>query len=343
MKKILVIILLIAVICVSSGAFAIISNYGLENTNDDAKNSLVNDIKDMSSESFLNNIKNDNIMDDFKDYWQYKYGYLVNVDGELRHYINDNGAYYLESEGILDRYIRCVECGGFIPIGEITNPLPKAAICHHDGISGLNFSEVIKYSYTRDKAYNLWFYDGMPVCDDIHSEIDVNKVPPIVCNDYTRCNECHGFVPLNANGYLPDNALCHHYNGSLNVDEIPKDNLYDKYDAYFIFQNEEYASNQIISCDYLNYDDYHNYGKYIAFHEGFSYRAITYYDIVNYLEHHIKPESNLSFVVENNNFNSSEEILDNSSNVYDIGNNNSIIPYDEPPLPSEENASYTKF
>ena len=54
------------------------------------------------------------------DYWQYTYGYLVNVDGELRHYINDNGAYYLESEGILDRYIRCVECGGFIPIGEIT-------------------------------------------------------------------------------------------------------------------------------------------------------------------------------------------------------------------------------
>ena len=81
----------------------------------------------------------------------------------------------------------------------------------------------------------------------------------------------------------------------------------------------------------------------LSVHGGFSYRAITYYDIVNYLEHHIKPEGNLSFVVENNNFNSSEEILDNSSNVYDIGNNNSIIPYDEPQLPSEENASSTKF
>ena len=319
-----VIILLIAVICVSSGAFALISNYGLENTNDSENNSLVNDIKDMSSESFLNNIKNDNIMDDFKDYWQYTFGYLVNVDGELRHYINDNGAYYLESEGLTDRYIVCVECGGFVPIGEITNPLPKAAICHHNDIAPIfNLSDVT-LSYSRDEAYNMWINESMPVYDDIHSEIDVNKILPIVSNDYTRCNECHGFVPLNGNGYLPDEALCHHYNGSLNVDEIPKDNLYDRYDASFIFHNEEYASNEIIGCHYLNYDDYHNYGKYIDFHNGFPYCAATYYDIVNYIEHHIKPEGNLSFVVENNNFNSSEEILDNSSNVFDIGNNTSI-------------------
>ena len=229
-----VMILLIAVICVSSGAFALISNYGLENTNDSENNSLVNDIKDMSSESFLNNIKNDNIMDGFNDYWQYTFGYLVNVDGELRHYINDNGAYYLESEGILDRYTQCAECGGYIPIGKITNPLPKAAICHHNDIGELDFSEAIKYSRTRDEVYNLWVYHGMPVYDDIHSEIDVTKLSPIVCNDYTRCNECHGFVPLNANGYLPDKALCHHYNGSLNADEIPKDNLYDKYSAIYL-------------------------------------------------------------------------------------------------------------
>ena len=320
-----VIILLIAVICVSSGAFAIISNYSPENTNDSTNHSLVNDIKDISSsESFLNNIKNDNIMDGFNDYWQYTFGYLVNVDGELRHYINDNGAYYLESEGLTDRYIVCVECGGFVPIGEITNPLPKAAICHHNDIAPIfNLSDVT-LSYSRDEAYNMWINESMPVYDDIHSEIDVNKILPIVSNDYTRCNECHGFVPLNGNGYLPDEALCHHYNGSLNVDEIPKDNLYSADDADSIFDDEWFALNEIISCDSLNYDDYHNYGKYIDFHNGFPYCAATYYDIVNYIEHHIKPEGNLSFVVENNNFNSSEEILDNSSNVFDIGNNTSI-------------------
>ena len=314
-----VIILLIAVICVSSGAFAIISNYSPENTNDSTNHSLVNDIKDISSsESFLNNIKNNNIVDGFKDYWQYTYGYLVNVDGELRHYINDNGAYYLESEGLTDRYIVCVECGGFVPIGEITNPLPKAAICHHNDIAPIfNLSDVT-LSYSRDEAYNMWINESMPVYDDIHSEIDVNKILPIVSNDYTRCNECHGF------GYLPDEALCHHYNGSLNVDEIPKDNLYSADDADSIFDDEWFALNEIISCDSLNYDDYHNYGKYIDFHNGFPYCAATYYDIVNYIEHHIKPEGNLSFVVENNNFNSSEEILDNSSNVFDIGNNTSI-------------------
>ena len=61
---------------------------------------------------------------------------LKNVDGELRHYINAHGLYYLESSGFTDMYIQCVECGGFIPIGPITNPLPKAAICHYDDSCG---------------------------------------------------------------------------------------------------------------------------------------------------------------------------------------------------------------
>lgn len=235
-----VIILLIAVVCVSSGAFAIISNYGLENTNDSANNSLMNDIKDISSssESFLNNIKNNNIMDDFKDYWQYTFGYLVNVDGELRHYINDNSAYYLESEGILDRYIQCVDCGGFIPIGEITNPLPKAAICHHNDMDGFsNFSEAIKHSYSRDEAYNMWVEEGKPVCDDEH--FNTYPSPPKI--DTIYCENCHGILILkNYTDSLFDyyfnigeasitfipNQLCSHYNGSLNLFDTPIENFY---------------------------------------------------------------------------------------------------------------------
>lgn len=235
-----VMILLIAVIFVSSGAFALISNYALENTNDSENNSLVNDIKDMSfSESFLNNIKNDNIMDGFNDYWQYTFGYLVNVDGELRHYINDNGAYYLESEGILDRYIQCVDCSGFIPIGKITNPLPKAAICHHNDMSGLNFSEAIKYSYTRDEAYNLWVYEGMPVYDDEH--FNTRPSPPMI--DTIYCENCHGIVILKnyddswVDSYLNigitpitslsiPNVSCSHYNGSLDLFDTPIEDFY---------------------------------------------------------------------------------------------------------------------
>lgn len=231
-----VMILLIAVICVSSGAFALISNYGLENTNDSENNSLVNDIKDMSfSESFLNNIKNDNIMDGFNDYWQYTFGYLVNVDGELRHYINDNGAYYLESEGILDRYTQCAECGGYIPIGKITNPLPKAAICHHNNISGLDFSEVIKDSCTRDEAYNRWVYGGMPVCDDEH--FNTHPSPPTI--DTIYCENCRGIVILkNYTDSLFDyyfnigeasinyNQYCSHYNGSLDLFDTPIEDFY---------------------------------------------------------------------------------------------------------------------
>ena len=154
----------------------------------------MNDIKDMSSssESFLNNIKNENIMDDFKDYWQYTFGYLVNVDGELRHYINDNGAYYLESEGLTDRYIVCVDCGGLIPIGPITNPLPKAAICHHNDMSGLNFYETVKDSYSRDEAYNFWVEEGKPVYDDEH--FNPRPSPPTI--DTIYCENCRRIVIL---------------------------------------------------------------------------------------------------------------------------------------------------
>ena len=108
-----IIIVLVAVICISSGAFAILSNHLMENVADNIDNdanvnndtNLVNDVKDASSsESSLNNVIND-----FVDL-QHDYGYIVDVDGELRHYINDHGAYYLESDGLVDRYIQCVDC-----------------------------------------------------------------------------------------------------------------------------------------------------------------------------------------------------------------------------------------
>lgn len=322
------IIVLVAVICISSGAFAMWSNHLMENVTDNIDNSanvnndnnLVNDVKDVSSsKSSLNNIINDFVK------LQHTYGYVADVDGELRHYINDKGAYYLESEGLADRYIQCVDCGGFIPIGPITNPLPEAAICHHNDMDKLgNISEYGDICVSRDKAYYHWALRGMPVCDDIHLEVDAKKEQYVVSYDYTRCNECHGFVPLNTNGHLPENALCHHYNGSLNVNEIPKNNIYEYGEAKIIFYNEDSALNEIISGS-LNYDDYHIYGKYTT-----SYHAITYDDIVNYLEHNIKPEGSLSFDREKYLSNTSQEILDDSSNASNIGNDNSIIVYDEP-------------
>ena len=131
--------------------------------------------------------------------------------------------------------------------------------------------------------------------------------------------------------------MCHHYNGSLNVDEIPNDNLYEEGQAKIISYNEGSAFNEIISGS-LNYDDYHIYGKYTT-----PYRAITYDDIVNYLEHNIKPEGSLDFDRAKYTSNAPQEILDDSSNMSDMGNNDSIILYDEPALPSEENASSTEF
>lgn len=353
-----IIIVLIVVICISSGAFAILSNHLMDNTIDNTNNDANNDDVNINNDAILINEVNvassseltlNNIINDFGDL-QYTYGYVANVDGELRHYVNEYGAYYLESEGLADRYIQCVDCGGFIPIGPINNPLPEAAICHHNDMRAisidaiLNSSEYGEFSVSRDKAYNVWVERGMPVCDDIHSEVNIYKVPTDYY-EYTRCNECHGFIPLIDNGHLPDEALCHHYNGSLNVNDIPKDNLYMEGQAQFIFAEEDYALNEIIGGS-LNYDDYHIYGKYLdnMNHGHYEYyHAITYDDITNYLENNIKPEGSLSFDIEKNTFNSSEENLDNSFNVFNMGNNNSIIPYDEPAILSEENTSSTEF
>ena len=73
-------------------------------------------------------------------------------------------AHYPESEGIADYYIRCVECGGFIPIGEVTTPLPDAALCHgfNGGLSG-NYKN---FAVSYEDAYNTWVDYGMPVYDD---------------------------------------------------------------------------------------------------------------------------------------------------------------------------------
>ena len=235
-----VIIGLILLVCICSGAFSVIYHYNPTNTSDIDNTDSSNIIGNTNNEDFksIENNPLTNYINHIDDTLQYSYGYVVNVNGELRHYINNYGAYYLESEGILDRYIQCVDCGGFIPIGEITNPLPKAAICHHNDMDGFsNFSEAIKHSYSRDEAYNMWVEEGKPVCDDEH--FNTHPSPPKIDSIY--CENCHGILILkNYTDSLFDyyfnigeasitfipNQLCSHYNGSLNLFDTPIENFY---------------------------------------------------------------------------------------------------------------------
>ena len=74
----------------------------------------------------------------------------------------------------------CAECGGYIPIGEVTTPLPNAALCH--GFKGILDGDYKNFAVSYNDAYDTWVKNGMPVYDDgsnlskwgdpIHQEVD---------------------------------------------------------------------------------------------------------------------------------------------------------------------------
>ena len=73
-------------------------------------------------------------------------------------------AHYVKSDGLEDRYIICVECGGYVPIGEVTTPLPDAALCHNFmGYLGPSYQS---YSLSYDEAYKIWVDNGQRIQND---------------------------------------------------------------------------------------------------------------------------------------------------------------------------------
>ena len=232
---------LILLVCICSGAFSVMTYYNPDN-NSDVDNTGSSSIIGNTNED-IKSIENNPIMnyiDNIDDTLQYSYGYVVDVNGELRHYLNDH-AYYLESEGLTDTYMVCTECGGFIPIGEITNPLPKAAICHHDTSGGLA-SNYKDFSYSRDEAYNMWIESGMPVYDEFHlnnfTNLDRLEFEAIYCKD------CDGYVILKNDWFTSvdyssilnswsfrgcheeDIPHCSHYDGTLDLFDTPIEDFY---------------------------------------------------------------------------------------------------------------------
>jgi len=158
-KKIIIGILIIALISVTSVAYAFLSENAnissVDNTNVADNNIPVNTD---NSVQVYNNQNNNPINQNTITNNQYS---SKNTDGLV--YVGLY-AHYPKSEGMADHYITCVECGGYIPIGEVTTPLPDAALCHgfNGGLSG-NYKN---FAVSYEDAYNTWVEYGMPVYDD---------------------------------------------------------------------------------------------------------------------------------------------------------------------------------
>lgn len=155
-RKIMLGIFIIAIICISSGAYAVLSENATV-SNDDTTNIADNDIQINTDNSKLIPVQDDSISTQ------------IAQSGVIKDEANDvvyigKYAHYNVEDGLADRYIMCVECGGFVAIGDVTNPLPDAALCHHYmGVLGPDYKD---YSYSRDEVYQIWNENGQKVYDD---------------------------------------------------------------------------------------------------------------------------------------------------------------------------------
>ena len=164
MKKIMIGVLIIALICVSSGAYAVLSE------NATVSNDDVADIADSDIQIDTNNSNEVQEQDSSSIAQTTQPRVVKEINGEKVVYVGSY-AYYKESEAMDDYYIRCAECGGFIPIGEATHHLPDAALCHN--FKGFFSDEYKDFAKSYDYAYNTWIEDGQPVYDD-GSGISIN-------------------------------------------------------------------------------------------------------------------------------------------------------------------------
>lgn len=162
-----VIIGLILLVCICSGAFSVMTHYNPANNSDvdnTGSNSIIGDtnkdIKPIENNPIINHIDNlDDSLEHVSEYFvantimgmleHYTYGadssphldYILSVypgfdsDGTVHsvitHFITDECGVSQEIDEVLpDKYYPCAECGKWIPANEITHPLAETALCH---------------------------------------------------------------------------------------------------------------------------------------------------------------------------------------------------------------------
>ena len=165
MKKIMIGVLIIAFVCISSAAYAVLSENATVSNEDNAN---VLKIEDNNTNDVNNNIqvKSDNL----KEKVAVEKSISLPAAQASAEKVNDQivkvgkYAHYLKSDALNDRYIICVECGGYVPIGEVTTPLPDASLCYNFmGSFGPSYKEG---SISYDEAYKIWVDNGQRIQND---------------------------------------------------------------------------------------------------------------------------------------------------------------------------------
>ena len=253
-----VIIGLILLVCICSGAFSVMTHYNPTNNSDvdnRGSSSIIGntneDIKSIENNPIMNYIDNiDDSLEHVSEYFvantmgmleHYTYGadnlfhldYFIHMpsfddysthesDGTVHSiitYMTPEDSVHNEKHEILpDKYYPCTECGKWIPANEITHPLPETELCHCEE-AGL-----------RGSSSSI---------DDTVAPIENNDSTPVFTGIY--CNDCDGYVILNnyddsknLNLYfelmkicVPINnigsitKLCSHHNGTLDLFDTP--------------------------------------------------------------------------------------------------------------------------
>ena len=173
MKKIMFVALIVALICVTSGAYAFLSENATVSNDDSSSIEVNNDVGINSDDSGQIELS-----DSQKN--------IQNIYPKVEDDIVYIGTYafYHKEDGIADYYIKCIECGGYVAIGDVTNALPDAALCHHfKGNLAPNYKD---YAISYDDADDDWAGHGCPVYDDgsglsaqgnpIHREVDLSSI-----------------------------------------------------------------------------------------------------------------------------------------------------------------------
>ena len=97
-----------------------------------------------------------------------------------------------------DKYTQCAECGLYIPIGEITKPLPQNLICHgHDDMAPVGTIDDDFFAYTYDEVLFTVEHDGL-IPESLYNRQAqyLNHTTP-----YEYFKEHHSLLPEDLNKY----------------------------------------------------------------------------------------------------------------------------------------------
>lgn len=155
MKKIIIGVLLIAVICIS-GTYALLSDVSDSSSETDESTSAdlnsddsVSSVDDSISQSNeINTLTKSDILQIFNLEDKEEYS----LDESLSVVIANDS---IKSNDLIDRYVQCVVCGGFAPVGPVENPLPsdiKLCNCHE---GSLDLVSLENQTYSRDEVCDL--------------------------------------------------------------------------------------------------------------------------------------------------------------------------------------------